>query len=871
MVPVVAYCQEAVLSGTVRDGQGTVPYATVIFSNDSTARSVISYAVTDDNGKFAAGQDKPFEACWITVRCIGYDTYRRHWHISEGSTVDIKLSENATVLSEITVKGNMYGVSVRNDTVVYNPNAFANGSEQSLEDVVKKMPGMTVDESGNVSYQGKKIEKFLIDGKDVISGSNTGALRTLPSDFATSMELIANYSDGGVENAFKAGETMALNIKSGKQGKLSGALEGGGGIKGKFGVKSSLLKVGERNSFSALANANNTNEPVFSLLNYINTMGGLENIGASSGGARSISLSSNSPEQRMLLPADNEYEKPAGIGNINVTLEPSDKYRLTIGSIYHHSKAKSSSYNEEEYYLSDSGNFTNLAESHKEQSDDFASLMVNQAWKMSDRTEARAYTKISYGDYDVNGNVSNSYSGNDIRADEYKQVRSWDATQQIAVNTLVGRGLLFGRLDFNLKDAEQDYTAATNALLPETFAAGDGYYLAGRDGRDFSVNAGAGLIYPVIGDRVNLRAEAKGGYALSDLNTSKASVEEECEELHTRTFSLYGGLMKNQGLFRFDAGTNLSYYSLDADLCSSDRPERKHWHLEPVLAAALYFSRQHALSLSMSHALNPAGISALSRTTMLNGYNNIQQASECSNLLEKKWEAVLSYKYFSLFSRTTLFVYATYNKVEDTYRQDYSSEDITTYVKNTDGGGHQSVSSTFYFNKGLASIPLDFKVTANHTYSSYDMLRNSVPLEMRNNTLNTSAEILSRFKSFPVNFEVSGLYNLTGNRIEQMDIHTTNREYGGNLRLIYARGAFSASLTGKWKKVSNGSSDYNLNDADILLSYKVKRFRLKVSGADIFHLDKREWLTETVTPNVKSYIQYRQHNGYLLCSLSYSL
>lgn len=655
-VPIIAYCQQSVLSGIVRDGQAPVPYATVIFSNDSTARSVISYAVTEEDGRFTINHDNLPESCWITVRCMGYDTYRRQWHPSAGRTLDIELSENAVNLSEITVKGSMYGVSLRNDTVVYTPKAFTNGSEQSLEDVLKKMPGMTVDQSGNVSYQGKKVGKVLIDGKDIISGANAGALRTLSPDFATSVELIANYSDGGIENGFKAQETMALNIKSGKQGKLSGTLEGGGGFKEKFGMKSSLLKVKELYSFSALANANNTNEPVFSILNYINTMGGLENIGASSGGAKTVSLSSDAWERRILLPAENEYEHPAGIGNVNVTLEPNDNYRLTIGSIYHHSEAKSSSYNREEYCLPDSS-FTNNMESYGEQSNDFASLVINQTWKVSDRTNTRAYTKINYGDYAMAGKVSNSYPGNDIQADEDSRAQSFGIMQQMALNTLVGRGLLFGKLDFSLKDAQRDYTAATNALIPETFEVENNFYRTKKTNEDISANASMGLIYPVIGNQVNLKAEARGGYSRNSLNTLNASTEDD-ENMHIRTFSLYGGLMKNRGLFRFDAGTNLSSYSLDAELCSSCQLERKRWCLEPVLAAALHFSQQHKLSLSMTYMLNPTDINALSRTTMLNSYNKIQEVSEYDNLLEKKWKTELSYQYFSLFSRTTLFVYA---------------------------------------------------------------------------------------------------------------------------------------------------------------------------------------------------------------------
>ena len=71
---------------------------------------------------------------------------------------------------------------------------------------------MTVDESGNVSYQGKKIDKFLVNGEDVLS-TGGHALKTLAADFASGVELLNNYNDGNVGNSFNSKEITALNLR----------------------------------------------------------------------------------------------------------------------------------------------------------------------------------------------------------------------------------------------------------------------------------------------------------------------------------------------------------------------------------------------------------------------------------------------------------------------------------------------------------------------------------------------------------------------------------------------------------------------------------------------------------------------------------
>lgn len=145
------------ISGMVVDAQNTaIPYCTVTCSQDSVAHSIISYAITKDDGSFTIQSHKSLSSFWLTARCVGYATLRIHYKEMPTAPLRLVIEEDSYTLSEITVKGRNLGAKIKNDTIEFSPDVFKNGSEQNMSDVIKKLPGMTVDESGNVSYQGKK-------------------------------------------------------------------------------------------------------------------------------------------------------------------------------------------------------------------------------------------------------------------------------------------------------------------------------------------------------------------------------------------------------------------------------------------------------------------------------------------------------------------------------------------------------------------------------------------------------------------------------------------------------------------------------------------------------------------------------------------
>ena len=164
------YSQTTSIKGHVSDERGQpIPYASVVISTDSLSKKDISYAVTDEHGQFTIGQLSAIpDKRWIHVRSIGYLGFHKQISLrAVKSSFDVTLTEDTKELEEVVVVARARDAYAKGDTLVFNSKNYTLGNERNLGDVVKKMPGMEVDRTGNISYQGKKIDKVLVDGQDI--------------------------------------------------------------------------------------------------------------------------------------------------------------------------------------------------------------------------------------------------------------------------------------------------------------------------------------------------------------------------------------------------------------------------------------------------------------------------------------------------------------------------------------------------------------------------------------------------------------------------------------------------------------------------------------------------------------------------------
>ena len=149
---------------------------------------------------------------------ISYEKVSKKFVIKDKvMNIDMILSPKSVSLKTVMVKANP--LWQKGDTLSHNLASFLGKGDVSLEDGLKRLPGLDVSQTGAISYMGKPISQFNIEGIDLLGGKYNMATRNIPADYVTNVEIVRNYHSRRIENDVPSNE-VAINIKLSKKAKL---------------------------------------------------------------------------------------------------------------------------------------------------------------------------------------------------------------------------------------------------------------------------------------------------------------------------------------------------------------------------------------------------------------------------------------------------------------------------------------------------------------------------------------------------------------------------------------------------------------------------------------------------------------------------
>ncbi|MDR3845346.1 carboxypeptidase-like regulatory domain-containing protein, partial [Hallella sp.] len=160
---------------------------------------------------------------------INYEKESERLTLKERLTkVDMVLTPKEVSLKEVTVKPDP--LRQRGDTLSHNLASFLGKGDVTLEDGLKRLPGVDVTTSGAISYMGKPISQFNIEGLDMLGGKYNLATRNIPADYVTQVEIVRNHHSRRVEKDVPSNE-VSMNIKLSNKAKFKpfGQEEAGAG------------------------------------------------------------------------------------------------------------------------------------------------------------------------------------------------------------------------------------------------------------------------------------------------------------------------------------------------------------------------------------------------------------------------------------------------------------------------------------------------------------------------------------------------------------------------------------------------------------------------------------------------------------------
>ncbi len=231
--------------------------------------SYVSFGITDGDGRFAL-RNVAEGRYLVQVSALGFRPRRLPVAVSAANPAPdlglLRLGPLAQKLGEVVVTQSLAPVEVRGDTLDFNARAFKTQPNAAVEALLKKLPGVEVARDGSIRAQGQAVSRVLVDGKPFFGDDPRLATRNLPADLIDRVQLFDQQNDQAAFSGIDDGNrqrTINLVTKRDKRKGWFGTNGAGPGTDGRYSAQLGLNRFNNGRQISALAQANNVNEPGF--------------------------------------------------------------------------------------------------------------------------------------------------------------------------------------------------------------------------------------------------------------------------------------------------------------------------------------------------------------------------------------------------------------------------------------------------------------------------------------------------------------------------------------------------------------------------------------------------------------------------------
>ena len=456
IISVTINAQSKIIKGEVLESTSNNPISgatvSLLLQKDS---SVIFNTVTDEKGSFSFNQLPP-DSFIVQITYVEFQPYITFINLLNRDEYDlggINLVKQGKDLSVVTVIAKVPPVSQKGDTAQYNASQFKVNPDASAEDLIKKMPGITVDKGGTVTAQGEQVRNVTVDGKKFFGDDATAALKNLPAEIIDKIQVFDKLSDQAQFTGFDDGSaTKAINIvtKTANKNSQFGRIYAGYGTHDRYsaGGNVSFFNGDRRLSFVGLFN--NVNQQNFSADDLLGVTGSSSSRGRRGGG-------SFGGANNFLVGQQSGISTTNAFG-INYGDKWGKNLEVTGSYFFNNSNTDNDQVSNSQYFIQDSENqfYDEISNSGAKNFNNRANLRLE--YKIDSNNSIIFSPSISFQNNDRGNNV--------------------DGVRYFTVNELISKTL------YSSNSKSSGYNSNNNLLFRHKFK---------KPGRTISVNLSAGL------------------------------------------------------------------------------------------------------------------------------------------------------------------------------------------------------------------------------------------------------------------------------------------------------------------------------------------------------------------------------------------
>lgn len=258
------------ITGTLQDEKLKTPIeAATIHLEKLKDSSIVSYTISDDKGYFKLEGKSFYKKLKMVVSFVGKDPYTKSIDLSKKSDYalgKIPLKEEGNVLSEVVIKSRA-PITVKKDTLEFNVKSFKTKKDANVEDLLKKLPGVEVDEQGKITINGKPVNKILVNGKPFFGNDPSITTKNLSKEIIEKVQITDTKTKSEAFSGEKGdnnNKTINLTIKKENNKGWFGRVSAGAGTDKRYEAATMVNRFNNDRRISVLASKNNINSPGFS-------------------------------------------------------------------------------------------------------------------------------------------------------------------------------------------------------------------------------------------------------------------------------------------------------------------------------------------------------------------------------------------------------------------------------------------------------------------------------------------------------------------------------------------------------------------------------------------------------------------------------
>lgn len=342
------------LTGTLKAEDTELPLeSATVYLERVKDSSVVTYTISDKDGKFKIENSTYDKSLNFYVSYVGYKTYFKTIKINKENidlgTISMPLDNQ---LGEVLIKSTA-PITIKKDTLEFNVKSFKTKKDANVEDLLKQLPGVEVDEDGSIKVNGRPVNKILVNGKPFFGDDPTITTKNLTKDIIEKIQVVDTKTKSEAftgEEGDKENKTINLTIKEENNKGVFGRVSAGAGTDERYEFAGMVNLFDNDRRISVLAGGNNTNSPGFSF-------GEISKMFGNSGGLRFNSNGSFSVGGRAFGGGEGiTTSQNAGMNYADVIGENTD---VAADYFYSSSNSENESSSQRETILSDSRFFTN--------------------------------------------------------------------------------------------------------------------------------------------------------------------------------------------------------------------------------------------------------------------------------------------------------------------------------------------------------------------------------------------------------------------------------------------------------------------------------------------------------------------------------